>query len=56
MKRTPTLLGCVLLVLACSASLAAKPLHHYVFFGQDQSIPIRIIDANVLGTLGALEE
>jgi hypothetical protein len=36
MKRTPTLLGCVLLVLVCSASLAAKPLNHYVFFGQDR--------------------
>ena len=36
MKRTPTLLGCVLLVLVCSASLSAKPIHHYVFFGQDR--------------------
>ena len=36
MKRIPSLLGSVLLVLFCSASLAGKPLHHYVFFGQDR--------------------
>ena len=38
MKRIPPLLGSVLLVLifACTASLAAKLLHHYVFFGQDR--------------------
>ena len=36
MKRTPILLGSVLLILFCSASLAGKPLHHYVFFGQDR--------------------
>ena len=38
MKGTPTLLGSVLLVLivVCTASLAAKPLHHYVYFGQDR--------------------
>ena len=36
MKRTPILLGSVLLILFCSASIAGKPLHHYVFFGQDR--------------------
>jgi len=36
MKRIPALLSSILLVLICSASLAAKPLHHYVFFGQDR--------------------
>jgi hypothetical protein len=36
MKRTPTLLGSVLLILVCSASLAGKPLHHYVYFGQER--------------------
>jgi hypothetical protein len=36
MKVSSTLLGVVLLLLVCSASLAAKPLHHYVFFGQDR--------------------
>jgi hypothetical protein len=36
MNRIPRLLGSVLVVLVCSTSLAAKPLHHYVFFGQDR--------------------
>ncbi|MGH9873996.1 MAG: hypothetical protein ACRD9S_16215 [Pyrinomonadaceae bacterium] len=36
MKTISTQLGFVLLVLVCSASLAAKPLHHYVFFGKDR--------------------
>jgi hypothetical protein len=36
MKGTRTLLAGILLVLFCSASLAGKPLHHYVFFGQDR--------------------
>jgi len=36
MNRTTILFGCILLALICSASLAAKPLHHYVFFAQDR--------------------
>jgi hypothetical protein len=36
MKLTTSLLVRVLLILFCSSSLAAKPLHHYVFFGQDR--------------------
>jgi len=36
MKWIPSLLASVLLILVCSASFAGKPLHHYVFFGQDR--------------------
>jgi hypothetical protein len=36
MKTISKLLGSLLLLAACSASLLAKPLHHYVFFGMDR--------------------
>jgi hypothetical protein len=36
MKVVSNLLTGALLILACSNSLAAKPLHHYVFFGMDR--------------------
>jgi len=36
MKIVSTALSGVLIFLAFSSSLAAKPLHHYVFFGQDR--------------------
>jgi len=36
MKGIPKLLFSFLLTLVCSAPFAGKPLHHYVFFGQDR--------------------
>jgi len=36
MKTVPTLLMSALLILAGSSSLAAKSVHHYVFFGLDR--------------------
>jgi len=36
MNNTRKIVGCVLFIWLCCASVSAKPEHHYVFFGQDR--------------------
>src|SRR5215211_6881336 len=36
MNITLKVARCALLLLACCAGVGAKPVHHYVFFGQDR--------------------
>jgi hypothetical protein len=36
MKHIPRLICCVLSIWLCGVTVSAKPVHHYVFFGQDR--------------------
>src|SRR5215207_7880216 len=47
MKNVLMLARCALLLLACCAAAGAKPVHHYVFFGQDRE---KIREASFLET------